>query len=95
MVLTAERTDAARKAKYAVIDCDIHPNLATPDALDKYLPERWRKHRQSIGGRGGDGSHLPPPPAPPPPRHPPPPHRQQAGAVPAAFLHPPPSPSDT
>jgi len=60
MVLTAERSDVARgKAKYAVIDCDIHPNLASPDALDKYLPERWRKHRQTIGGRGFSGSYYP------------------------------------
>src|SRR5215210_4599202 len=60
MVLTADRPEVARgKAKYAVIDCDIHPNLASPDALDKYLPERWRLHRQTIGGRGFSGSYYP------------------------------------
>ena len=35
MVLAAERTDVTgAKPRRAVIDCDIHPNLASPDALD-------------------------------------------------------------
>jgi len=32
-----------------VIDCDIHPNLASPRALDRYLPERWREHYAAYG----------------------------------------------
>jgi len=60
MVLTAERTEAhGRPTSYAVIDCDIHPNLAKPDALDKYLPERWVQYRKAIGGRGYSGSYYP------------------------------------
>ncbi|MGE3913647.1 MAG: amidohydrolase, partial [Chloroflexota bacterium] len=60
MVLAAERTDITRaKPRYAVIDCDIHPNLAHPGALDKYLSARWREHRQTIGGRGFSGSYYP------------------------------------
>jgi len=60
MVLMAERVDVeGSKTPYAVIDCDIHPNLASPDALDKYLSERWRQHRTSIGGRGFSGSYYP------------------------------------
>ena len=48
MVLTAERNDVSRaKPRYAVIDCDIHPNLAAPNALMRIhgarheLPYRW------------------------------------------------------
>ena len=60
MVLAAERsTDTRAKPRYAVIDGDIHPNLATPDALDPYLSERWREYRKSIGGRGFAGSYYP------------------------------------
>ena len=43
----------------AVIGCDIHPNLKAPDALDPYLSERWRRHRQTIGNRGFAGSYYP------------------------------------
>ena len=60
MVLTAERNDVSRaKPRYAVIDCDIHPNLAAPNALDPYLSERWREYRKGIGGRGFAGSYYP------------------------------------
>jgi predicted TIM-barrel fold metal-dependent hydrolase len=43
----------------SVIDCDIHPNLKSPDALDPYLSERWRQHRRTIGNRGFAGSYYP------------------------------------
>jgi predicted TIM-barrel fold metal-dependent hydrolase len=60
MVVTAERRDATRsKRGYAVIDCDIHPNLAHPGALDPYLSERWREFRKGVGGRGFGGSYYP------------------------------------
>ena len=60
MVLAAERTDVTRaKPRRAVIDCDIHPNLAKPDALDPYLSERWRAYRKGVGGRGFAGSYYP------------------------------------
>ena len=29
----------------------MHPYTKSPADLDAFLPERWRKHRQSIGGR--------------------------------------------
>ena len=32
-----------------VIDCDIHPNLANPRALDPYLSANWREHYQTYG----------------------------------------------
>jgi predicted TIM-barrel fold metal-dependent hydrolase len=60
MVLMAERSDTeGRKTQYAVIDCDIHPNLAKPDVLDKYLSARWVEYRKTIGGRGFAGSYYP------------------------------------
>src|SRR6202046_2221395 len=33
------------------VDCDVHPYTKTPADLDAFLPERWRKLRQSIGAR--------------------------------------------
>ena len=33
------------------VDCDVHPYTKTPADLDAFLPERWRKLRQSIGNR--------------------------------------------
>ncbi len=60
MVLTTERPGTTRaKAKHAVIDCDIHPNLASPDALDPYLSERWRSYRQGFCGRVFNGGFFP------------------------------------
>jgi hypothetical protein len=59
MVLAAERTDVTRaKPRYAVIDCDIHPNLASANALDPYLSERWREYRSTVGGRGSGSSQV-------------------------------------
>ena len=49
MVATLERPVSRRKMNLSVIDCDIHPNLKSPDALDPYLSERWRQHRRTIG----------------------------------------------
>jgi len=60
MVLAAERTDATRaRPRHAVIDCDIHPNLESPAALDKYLSTRWQEYRKGVGGRGFAGSYYP------------------------------------
>jgi predicted TIM-barrel fold metal-dependent hydrolase len=59
MVATLERPKTPGQTKLPVIDCDIHPNLKSPDALDPYLSERWRRHRQTIGGRGFSGSYYP------------------------------------
>ncbi|MCF8566799.1 amidohydrolase [Alicyclobacillus tolerans] len=27
-----------------IIDCDVHPNLGSPAAIQRYLPARWHKH---------------------------------------------------
>ncbi len=60
MVTTLEQQPAAREhTRWAVIDCDIHPALKSPKALDPYLSERWRKHRDTIGDRGFAGSYYP------------------------------------
>lgn len=42
---------ASRSARtdLKVVDCDIHPTLPSPRALDKYLSERWREHYRTYG----------------------------------------------
>jgi predicted TIM-barrel fold metal-dependent hydrolase len=59
MVTTLEQPVTNQRSKLAVIDCDIHPALKSPRALDPYLSERWRKHRETIGDRGFAGSYYP------------------------------------
>ena len=44
-----ERTD--RKARLAIVDCDIHPIMRTPTEILDFLPERWRRHLQDYGAR--------------------------------------------
>lgn len=39
------------KVKPGIIDCDIHNELPTPDALNPYLSERWLKHHKTVGLR--------------------------------------------
>lgn len=34
-----------------LVDCDIHNYLPSPEALNQYLPERWRSHYQLFGIR--------------------------------------------
>ncbi|MDR3535898.1 MAG: hypothetical protein P4L71_05310 [Acetobacteraceae bacterium] len=43
--------DASTQTKLGFVDCDVHPYTKTPADLDAFLPERWRKLRQSIGNR--------------------------------------------
>jgi len=42
----------ASKPRVSIIDCDIHNAVPGLDALFPYLPERWRRHAQTIGMRG-------------------------------------------
>ena len=56
MVVTLEQPTATRRTKLPVIDCDIHPALKSKEALDPYLPERWQRYREMIGGSGFSGS---------------------------------------
>ena len=41
------RADA--EATLGIIDCDIHPSMKSPRALDPYLSARWRKHLAEYG----------------------------------------------
>src|ERR671934_2316469 len=59
MVETLEQPISAQHTRWAVIDCDIHPALKSPKALDPYLSDRWRHHRETIGDRGFAGSYYP------------------------------------
>ena len=45
------QADTSSQTKLGIVDCDVHPYTKTPADLDQFLSERWRKHRQSIGGR--------------------------------------------
>lgn len=47
------------REKVPVIDCDIHNNLPSQEALLPYLSERWRKHHKTFGMRGHVGSAYP------------------------------------
>lgn len=42
------------KAKAAIIDCDIHPFLRSPAAIEPYLSQRWRDHLRAYGSRMRD-----------------------------------------
>ncbi len=59
MVATLEKPVSQKRMRLPIVDCDIHPNLKSPNALDPYLSERWREHRKTIGGRGFAGSYYP------------------------------------
>src|SRR5271156_2832497 len=45
------KIQADANATLGFVDCDVHPYTKTPADLDAFLPERWRKLRQSIGNR--------------------------------------------
>ena len=52
MSTTAEPRPASPAAtRLALIDCDIHPAPRSMAALDRWLPERWRRHRAEYGIR--------------------------------------------
>ncbi len=41
--------EAQAASRPAIADCDIHPRLASPHALDPWLPRRWREHLATFG----------------------------------------------
>src|ERR1700689_2286344 len=45
------QADTASQTKLGIVDCDVHPYTKSPADLDQFLSERWRKHRQEVGGR--------------------------------------------
>ena len=48
---TLPQAEAAARDRLRLIDCDIHPAPRSPEALDPWLPERWRRHRREYGIR--------------------------------------------
>lgn len=54
--LTMERTSRAEGAQDdALIDCDIHPALRSPEQLRPYLSRRWWEHLTTFGRRPRHG----------------------------------------
>ncbi len=43
-VAIREQKSDPQGTRLAVVDCVIHPQVRSPADLQKYLPERWRKH---------------------------------------------------
>lgn len=43
--------DATGISRLGYVDCDVHPFIRSGADFDPFLSERWRKHRQTIGGR--------------------------------------------
>jgi len=43
--------DTSSQTKLGIVDCDVHPYTRSPADLDQFLSERWRRHRQEVGGR--------------------------------------------
>ena len=37
------------------VDCDVHPFYKSNDEFDEFLPQKWRDHRKTIGGRSRQG----------------------------------------
>ena len=51
MTLTADTIERPSEAtsRLRMIDCDIHPSMASPRALDPFLSARWRAHIAEYG----------------------------------------------
>ena len=48
---TLPRPEVRATSRLKLIDCDIHPAPRDMAVLDRYLPERWRRHRREYGLR--------------------------------------------
>ena len=55
VTLLNPQIDAAQQSHLGFIDCDVHPYFKTPAEFDEFLPQKWREHRASIGGRTRQG----------------------------------------
>ena len=51
MTATAVKIPTPARSKTAIIDCDIHNNVPSEDALYPYLPERWLRYGERFGVR--------------------------------------------
>jgi len=49
------KPEAINQSHLGFIDCDVHPFYKSPAEFDAFLPQRWREHRRSIGGRTRQG----------------------------------------
>ncbi len=59
MAMTLEKKVTQGKQALAVIDCDIHNAVPSPQTYLKYLPQRWRRHHELFGPRGHSGASYP------------------------------------
>ena len=55
----APAKDGSRITDHAIIDCDIHNAIQSPETIRKYLSPRWRKHHETYGVRNYSGSYYP------------------------------------
>jgi hypothetical protein len=58
-IISQAQPSERNRNKLAVIDCDIHNALPNDQTLFKYLSPRWRRHHETIGMRGHNGSYYP------------------------------------
>ena len=49
--------DLATVQKIRIVDCDIHPAMASRDELTKFMPARWRDHARDFGIRTASPTH--------------------------------------
>lgn len=59
MTIALPEQASTQPVQTALIDCDIHNYLPSEATLDKYLPERWRQHREAFASRAYHGLYYP------------------------------------
>lgn len=59
MVETLSKAVTRDRTKRAVIDCDIHNQPATKEALGPYMSAHWHRHHETFGSRGHTGANYP------------------------------------
>lgn len=55
VTLLDRQIDTGNQSHLGFIDCDVHPFYKSPAEFDEFLPQKWREHRASIGGRTRQG----------------------------------------
>lgn len=53
------RTSPSTRRTAAIVDCDVHTYWPSAAVTDRYLPERWRRHRELFGGNSYQGGGYP------------------------------------
>ena len=59
MTEVAVRTRAERRARPALVDCDIHVQPKERGTLGRYLPRRWRRYFELFGAPRASGAYYP------------------------------------